>query len=632
MLTGALGTLAAALTVLAISAALGAGTLAACGWRRWSWTAPAIGLALATVLTWWAVRLPGHGWTALLVLAVATIAAGTIAATRLEGWRAAAREGAPVLALSLLGVAIPFVVEGHFGILGTGFNVDMSQHLFAADWIADPVGQAPGPFDQGYPLGPHALAVATAEITGNPVTAFSGITVALPVIAALTALAAVRSWPWWRATIVAALTAFAYLFASYLAQGAFKELFEVCFLLGFALWLRELGSAEAPAPALRTGVPGAVLGAGALYAYSAPGLAWLAATLGLWAVIVLASDRAGAAGSVKRALPAVAVGAVALLALAAPELDRIIDFGGSVGTVSDSAESSRQETGLLTAARGDSGVSGGGNGSKPSTDPEFDNDLGNLFGQISPLEAMGVWPSGDLRVAPGDGAIPAFAFYAGALLGVIALAISLLAAIRERESALLAALAAAAAIWVAARLGSTPYTAAKALALVAPIAMLIAARGVMHPDFTVGAEARVNLLRAAMAAAFVGAAGISSGLALANAPIGPERYTPGVRELSERFAGRSTLLLAPNEVIADQHGRDFYAWELREASPACVESSTTDTALPPGFRLVLTVDGTDEAPFAGLTRAAEAGEVVLWKVTEPDRGAELEVLGDGVCA
>ena len=628
MLTGALGTLAAVLTVLVASAALGAGTLAACGWRGWSWTAPAIGLALATVLTWWAVRLPGHGWTALIVLAVATIAAGTLAAIRLEGWREAAREGAPVLALSLLGVAIPFVVEGHFGILGTGFNVDMSQHLFAADWIADPAGQAPGLFDQGYPLGPHALAVATTEITGNPVTAFSGITVALPVITALTALAAVRAWAWWRAAIVAALTAFAYLAASYLAQGAFKELFEVCFLLGFALWLRELATAETPSLALRAGIPGAVLSAGALYAYSAPGLAWLAGTLGLWAAVALASDRAGAAATARRALPAVAVGAVALLALAAPELDRIVDFGGSVGTVSDSAESGEPSTGALTAARGDSEVGGGGESGRSDT-PEYDNDLGNLFGQISPLEAVGVWPSGDFRVAPGDGAIAAIAFYAGALLGAIALCIGAAAAIRERETALLAALAAAATIWVAARLGSTPYTAAKALALVAPIAMLIAARGVMHPDFALGGGGRANLLRAAMAAAFVGAAGLSSALALANAPVGPEHYTPGVRELSERFAGEPTLLLAPNEVIADQHGREFYAWELREASPACVGSSS-DEAAPPGFRLVLTLDDIDEPPFAGLSRAAEAGEVVLWKVAKHP-GAELEAPGDGAC-
>ena len=39
--------------------------------------------------------------------------------------------------------------------------------------------------------------------------------------------------------------------------------------------------------------------------------------------------------------------------------------------------------------------------------------LGNLFGQISPAEALGIWPSGDFRLTPGDGAVPAIGFYAG---------------------------------------------------------------------------------------------------------------------------------------------------------------------------------------------------------------------------
>ena len=104
-------------------------------------------------------------------------------------------------------------------------------------------------------------------------------------------------------------------------------------------------------------------------------------------------------------------------------------------------------------------------------EPQFDNDLGNLFGQISPLEAFGVWPSGDFRVAPGDGAVPAAVFYASALIGALALGFGVVAAARRGETALLAALAAAAAIWLAARIASTPYTTAKALMMVAPVAM-----------------------------------------------------------------------------------------------------------------------------------------------------------------
>ena len=40
--------------------------------------------------------------------------------------------------------------------------------------------------------------------------------------------------------------------------------------------------------------------------------------------------------------------------------------------------------------------------------------LGNLFGQISPFTALGIWFSGDFRLAPGSGAVPAFAYFAGA--------------------------------------------------------------------------------------------------------------------------------------------------------------------------------------------------------------------------
>ncbi|MBA2523054.1 MAG: hypothetical protein H0V25_06935, partial [Solirubrobacterales bacterium] len=290
MLTGALATFAAALIVIVASAAIGAGVLAACGGRRWSWTAPAIGLAGATVVAWWAVRLPGHGLTALGAVVALAVAGGSLAISRMSDLRQAALQGAPVLLVGLVGVAIPFVVEGHFGVLGTGFNVDMSQHLFAADWLADPTGEKPSLFEQGYPLGPHALAVATDEVSGELSSSFTGVTIAIPVIAALTALAGLREWTWWRATLVGTLTAFAYLAASYLAQGSFKELFEVVFLLGFALWLRDLGDLnESQArEGWRAGLPGAVLAAGALYAYSTPGLAWLGGALLLWAGLALA--------------------------------------------------------------------------------------------------------------------------------------------------------------------------------------------------------------------------------------------------------------------------------------------------------------------------------------------------------
>ncbi len=618
-MSGALGTYAAALIVLAASTAAGAGILAISGRREWSWTAPAVGLAVITIVAWWAVRLPGHGWSALVAVLLVSAALGIFAALRLDGIGRAAREASPVAAALLIATAIPFAVEGHFGVLGTGFNVDMSQHLFAASWLADPEGTAPGLFEQGYPLGPHALAVATAELTGSLTTAFSGVTIAVPLIVGLTALAGLERWPLWRRTVAATLTAVAYLLATYFAQGAFKELFEIALLIGFALWLGELRPLGGGG--LRIGLPGAVLAAGALYAYSSPGLGWIVGTFVIWALLELLGARGRAGSAVRGALPALAVAVAAVLLLAAPEIDRIADFGGSVGTVSDSAAEP---------------AGGGDDGAIETRDPEragerlrsdklrFDDDLGNLFGQISPLEALGVWPSGDFRVAPGDGAIPAPVFYLGALLGALALAMGATMLARAGESALLAALLAALAIWLAARIGSTPYTSAKAFAVLGAVVMLVTTRGILRPPgATPEREPLIGArLGAAIAAAFVLAAAASSALALGNAPVGPSDYHPGARELSDRFAGRATLVLVPDDVLADQHGTEFYGWEFREASPPCISpASVADPAQPtpsPWSRVAVVGDG-DDPPFSDVELVRDTGGVTFWQVTGHDR-------------
>ncbi len=215
-------------------------------------------------------------------------------------------EGGAVLLIALLAVSIPFAAEGHFGILGTGFNVDMSQHLFVADGIAHPHTATPLLIRQGYPVGPHSLAATGAELTGGDlVSAFTGVTIAVPVLLALTALTATRELGPRRSLLAAPLAALPYLAASYLAQGSFKELFEAAFLVGFALWLRELGrhrgSSVAPGPGFA--VPGALLFAGALYSYSGPGVAWLGGTLGVWALIAFVRSPGVAVGATARRAP-----------------------------------------------------------------------------------------------------------------------------------------------------------------------------------------------------------------------------------------------------------------------------------------------------------------------------------------
>ena len=101
--------------------------------------------------------------------------------------------------------------------------------------------------------------------------------------------------------------------------------------------------------------------------------------------------------------------------------------------------------------------------------------LGNLFGQVSPFEALGIWPSGDFRLAPGDGAVPAFGYYLGAAFAAILLALRARPLLAPARVALVSGLLAVAARLRVARVGGTPYTAAKAIVIAAPVA----ARG--HP-------------------------------------------------------------------------------------------------------------------------------------------------------
>ena len=292
-----LGTYASALLVIGASLAVGQAALVACGWRGWSWLSPAVGVALLLAVAWATVRLPGEGATALAALGVLVLAAlAILRRSRPEGLREAVREGLPPAVLVFAGVSIPFVVEGHFGVLGTSFNPDMGQQLVAADWLADSNRPEPTLLENGYPLGPHALAAALATLAdGNIVQAFTGLTIAVPVLGALTSLVVLRELPALRRAVAAALVGLPYMVASYLAQGLFKELLMALFVLGFGLCLHELARGEPTAKGrwrLLAAVPLGLIGVGAVYAYSAPGLAWLGGTAALFGLVELIRARA----------------------------------------------------------------------------------------------------------------------------------------------------------------------------------------------------------------------------------------------------------------------------------------------------------------------------------------------------
>ncbi|HEX4304997.1 MAG TPA: hypothetical protein VHZ54_03070, partial [Solirubrobacterales bacterium] len=269
-----IGTYGAALAVCVASLAIGQAVIAVCGARRWSWTAAPVGLAILCAVCWATVRLPGHGQVSAIVVLV-LLAASLAYLQGRGGWRETIAQGWPVAVLAALGASLPFIVEGHFGILGTSFNPDMSQHLQAADQLAH--GHSGQLIRQGYPLGPHSIVVALDKGLGiGLVKGFSGLTVAVAVLAPLSAISAFRDLRSLPRTAAALLVGLAYVFASYFAQGAFKEVMLAFFLLGFVLFLRE--SVREPTASPLRFAPAALIAVGAVYTYSFPGLLWLIGT------------------------------------------------------------------------------------------------------------------------------------------------------------------------------------------------------------------------------------------------------------------------------------------------------------------------------------------------------------------
>jgi hypothetical protein len=562
-----IGTYAAVVAVCVSALALGQTAICLCGVRRWSWLAPVVGLALLCALCWGTVRLPGDGVVPAVVVLVMTAAALVYLQGRVEGTREAVAAGWPVSLAALLVASLPFAVEGHFGILGTSFNPDMSQHLLATDRLAE--GHSSQLLNQGYPLGPHSIVVALNKGLGvGLVQGFSGLTVAVAVLACLTALASFADLPLLPRTAGALLIGLAYVVASYFAQGAFKETMQALFLLGFVLALREADRAWGDLP-LRF-VPAAVIATGSVYTYSFPGLIWLGPALVLFLIASAAggadlgdrhSPNASGGGTKSATGPAARALGLAFLTffvLIAPEIGRMLDFH-----------------------------------SFETFDPNGPG-LGNLFGQISPFEVLGIWPSGDFRLAPGDGAVPAAAYYLGIAFALALFVYGVVQLWRRRETAILAGLGAAALAYAAARMGGTPYTAAKAIEIASPLVALaillpLAARAWCLIPAMRG-KGTTQRFSPVAAAVFTVAAGLCSLLALANAPVGPTSFSSKLSEYRRLVGAGPTLVVASPQLLAEQHGSPFLSWELR-GGRVCIQSSDEATGKPPpGVRYVIRED------------------------------------------
>ena len=458
-----LSALLAGALIAAASLLLGSAIMAIAGLPRHSAAGPATGISALLVICGIAIKLPGHAVTAAAITGVALVGCFFVfSRTRVPA--GTVRVGAIVAVIgAALVVAIPFATSGRVGILGQGLvNDDMASHLLFTEWITSHAGPTPDLIKDGYPLGPHAIVAATAKVSGaSLIEAFAGLTGAIAVLLALTAYGVLGGIRGWLRVPAAVLAASPYLAAAYLAQGAFKEPLLALALLGFALGMPALrGIWSGAGGSVRVVIPLGVIAAGTIYNYSFPGLAWLLGAVIVWMlVIALREHDLRLRERLRGARSAIALGVGLPIVAALPEIFRLASFS-SFKAFNPS-------------------------GTGPTV------GFGNLRQPLNPLEAFGVWPSGEFRITPANSTTPEIAFYLGALLALVAFAWGLGRALSRRESALPSALLAATLLYLASLALGTPYTQAKALAIAAPLVMVIALRGLLSADSLPGEESDV---------------------------------------------------------------------------------------------------------------------------------------------
>src|SRR5215208_1027222 len=126
-----IGSYGTVLVVCAAALIIGRGIFALTGETTWNWFAPAVGYAALLVLCETAIRLPGHGWTAVFALTV--VVAGAVVIGRGPTVAASLVDGLVVAIAVVAATALPFVASGPVGLLGVSFLNDLAVHLPLAD-------------------------------------------------------------------------------------------------------------------------------------------------------------------------------------------------------------------------------------------------------------------------------------------------------------------------------------------------------------------------------------------------------------------------------------------------------------------------------------------------------------------
>ncbi len=484
-------------------------TLRLFGVPAWSWSSPAVGMAVMLLVSTPVLHVPGGPVTTALVL-LALLVAGAVLAAREPAHRLPVTgllAGIPVLLLAL----VPFLSSWRAGTLGVGFNNDMGAHLALADGFQfGSIDGLSGADD--YPIGPHTLAAALAEGLGARVDfTFAGLSVAIPVLLGWTALGALRGTGLLRRAPLALVVGISFLVASYYAQGSFKELLQALFSLAVVLHLGRPLTAS-----LWRWVPLGLLLAGSVSVYSWPGLVWPVGVIGAWLVVTLVID-VRERGSVRHAwtvaradvAPVLAASAVVVVALVPqiPRLARFLDTG---------------------AGRFDA------------------QGLGNLVARLPVWLAFGTWDQPDYR-------LPAIDPFATGMWTAFVLGLALVGAvwcIRGRQWIVPLGTLIFLLIWAYTDRTEAPYVAAKALAILAPMLLLLAALPVMDADPPGLPSPRWwRILAPLLAVVLVAKVGVTSWHGLRIASVGPTAHLDELRELRPGLEGRKVLFLGNDDSV-----------------------------------------------------------------------------------
>jgi hypothetical protein len=496
------GTYVSAGIILLASLLVGRAVLLALGRKEASFLEGAVGFATLVLVCSVAIRLPGDEATSIFCCAILVVASIVFLLVRSESiFGPAFGIAVPVALVTGLLASLPFIVSGHIGIPGVGLNNDMAMHLVDVDYLVDPSRPKPQSVVNGYPLGPHSLVGTVVSVLGTqPLWGWLGLLVAIPVLTGITALGALRELAGGRRLLAAGLVSVAYLSASVLGIAGFKELLAGMFLIAFALGLREIERSPEGRIAILIGL--ALITAAMVPVYSLPGVGWLAITAGLWILAWLwrirsegGMDRVRAV--VRRSLPILIPAAIVLVIVFLTQLPKVIDFinSGSVGTVV-------------------------GTNSK-------------LRYPVSPLETLGIWPSGSWLLGTHD----VTHYWLFGLIGIAGLAFGLLWWLGRRDYALPAAVASGILIYLFTKYPEDGgfYILAKAVVVPASVVMLLVVMALLSPG-----GGRVKRV---FAAVFIALAAYSSFLALRDTVVAPHDRLEELSQFQSTVAGQPVLAL-----------------------------------------------------------------------------------------